>query len=119
MNTVSTSSPPNLDSFIGSHDKGDKKKLEGVLLKTVSVLAPSRGHRTIPVTSTNGKQSLITVVPHCKSVDGLIETNRHSGWMDTIFGCCIAPGESVSGAYAVGMQMAKYMGDSVLYRGLG
>ncbi len=27
--------------------------------------------------------------------------------MDTIFGHCIAPGESVSGAYAVGMQMAK------------
>jgi hypothetical protein len=27
--------------------------------------------------------------------------------MDTIFGHCIAPGETVSGAYAVGMQMAK------------
>jgi hypothetical protein len=28
-NTVSTSSTLNLDSFIGSCDKGDKKKLEG------------------------------------------------------------------------------------------
>jgi hypothetical protein len=105
--TVSTSSTPNLDSFVGSHDKGDKKKLEGVLLETVSILAPGRGQRTIPVASTNGKQSLITVVPHCKSVDGLIETNRHSCWMDTIFRHCIAQGESISGGYAVGMQMAK------------
>jgi hypothetical protein len=40
VNTVSTSSTLNLDSFVGSRDKGDKKKLEGVLLKTVSILAP-------------------------------------------------------------------------------
>jgi hypothetical protein len=106
-NTVSTSSTLNFDSFVGSRDKGDKKKLEGVLFETVSILAPGRGHRTIPVASTNGKQSFITVVPHCKCVDGLIETNHHSGWMDTIFRHCIAPGESVSRAYAFGTQMAK------------
>ena len=41
--TLSTSSTPNLDNFVGSRDKGDKKKLEGVLLETVSILAPGRG----------------------------------------------------------------------------
>jgi hypothetical protein len=40
VNTVSTSSTLNLDSFVGRRDKGDKKKLEGVLLETVSILAP-------------------------------------------------------------------------------
>jgi hypothetical protein len=42
-NTVSTSSTLNLDSFVGSHDNGDKKKLEGVLLETVSILATGGG----------------------------------------------------------------------------
>jgi hypothetical protein len=66
VNTVSISSTLNFDSFVGSRDKGVKKKLEGVSFETVSILAPGRGHRTIPVASTNGKQSFITAVPHCK-----------------------------------------------------
>ena len=106
-NTVSTSLTPMLDSFVGSRDKGDKKKLDGVLLETVSTLAPGRDHRTIPVTSTNGKQSLITVVPQCNSTDGLIETNCHSGWMDNIIRHCIAPGGPILAANAVGMHLAK------------
>jgi hypothetical protein len=41
--TPSTSSAPYLDNFVRSRDKANRKKLEGVLPDTVSILAPSRG----------------------------------------------------------------------------
>jgi hypothetical protein len=41
--TPSTSSTPYLDNFVGSRDKANRKKLEEVLLDTVSILAPGRG----------------------------------------------------------------------------
>lgn len=98
---------PFLDNFVGSRDKGNRKKLTGALQEVVKELLGGRDSRTIPVTSTNGKHSLITLVPQCQSIDGIVTSNRRSGWMDDLCGHCIADGSASDGAEAISTLMAK------------
>jgi hypothetical protein len=77
-----------LNNFGRSHDKGNHKKLTLALQEVVKELLGGTDSRTIPVTSTNGKHSLITVVPQCQSIDGIVTSSHPSGWMDDLCSQC-------------------------------
>lgn len=82
--TAVESGMPFLDSFVGKRDKSDKTKLAGMLNQTVGILAPGKHNRSLKISSANGTDTLLTMVPKSKSESGFRQNARKSKWLTVV-----------------------------------
>jgi hypothetical protein len=63
---------PFLDGFVAKRDKNDKMKLTVILKETVAILAPGQHERSLKITSVNGAETLLSMIPQSKTESGFV-----------------------------------------------
>jgi hypothetical protein len=83
---VEMTTTPFLDGFVGTRDKNNKTKLAGILKETVATLAPSQHESSLKITSVNGAETLLSMIPQSKTESGFVQAAHRSNWLTDVLG---------------------------------
>jgi hypothetical protein len=109
---VEMTTTPFLDGFVGTRDKNNKTKLAGILKETVATLAPGQHDRSLKITSVNGAEKLLSMIPQSKTESGFVQAAHRSNWLTDVLGhvrSSDADGASSVARYIVGKYQEQFL----------